>query len=1152
MTRERQLQILDLTFDHLSEPEVTMLTSVAICRAIGEAPVSRSVMESMLVADENHASMPKRIRDHPDYVDKGRWAIRLASMNDEEVLSLYREVAKKVGDPPRMEPDQQSSQTTGTEGETTSTAKNYNPWIEKSDAVLQRHDGSKVKLADWSRFELEESMMELYEKHHLKVIEVLNRIVPEIQSDPLLAVTARKQRSGQLRSSLIDDSELCDPTKAFSHMTNEQLKLAVSQVMDRIESPQPTTKERGQPVVLNREQTEELLVTEIMKQELHLEAGLKDVYDVRHFVKGMTAKELEQFLLQAVDAGELKSRRGAKSRMTRLGDGQIAFYPDEATMTSAVNDTYVLPKGQKPLLEDDVIENLPESSSNKADASDPTDKIDEMDETGRDETPKKPDSMRSNLGDETNDGVHWTGGNKFTPRDEPRMVAAADVMQQKNHSSTLCDEGTLLAAVGGPNENIPLAERQVVDQPSQMDGLKNMPGRPRGHTAVPSNNTKGLSLLDWEDTGDHRFEDYDDDDEVVPSTSIHPNVRTSHRFDIAPWREKLLEYQSLGLHGDVVRGGLEAIKSTMGNNPVSPSEVQVRGIPEILKGRNTLLAAETGSGKSLAFLLPLIELLKREEMSDSFVRRLRRPRAVILAPTRELAHQLLGTVKSISHHAKIAAMGMISGVPYAQQVRALQRGCIDIVVGTPKRVIGHWRKNEIALSRVTHIVIDEVDNMLTEGFDEEIKRVFDALTTRGIDSAERHPNSKEKTKSTNKLIRIHKRRCLLASVESDVVAAQRAANSISKPPQCIFATATMTSKTKGLVSKMAPQCVFVETRGLHKLVPTATIHNVLTKGRDKVDLLIEALVTYCGAAHDTPTKRGYVKRSPRQKKLKIARSKTDPKRNRQTLVFCNTVQSASAIHRALLDRRFSCLSCHGNIPSVERRDNLERFKARDAQVLICTDVASRGLDLPQIDNVVLFDFPKDPKEYLHRAGRCGRMGHSGQVVALVTKRELALATAIKRATKLGMGLEALTNKRSDYEKGGRLEFLSQSGGYFDTLKRLNKDDRMRMLERKARKNTRHGRAGPRSPDWHKSRAKAKKLSKKHKKEDIDSALSTRQRKFKAKPRVKLLVAKWKHRETVRRKTSAPTVRNAHTSTSPTPRKVRLTKMATKKQGIWKN
>jgi superfamily II DNA/RNA helicase len=263
-------------------------------------------------------------------------------------------------------------------------------------------------------------------------------------------------------------------------------------------------------------------------------------------------------------------------------------------------------------------------------------------------------------------------------------------------------------------------------------------------------------------------------------------------------------------------------------------------------------------------------------------------------------------------------------------------------------------------------------------------------------------------------------------------------------PQVILTTATMTPAVRRLLDKpdlpFTPKKVYgkqaddddspnsikialprdirvLTAPGLHRVVPRLKQVFVNVGSADKLSLLVDIVAG-----------------GERQKRERRQRGDQLP----LTLVFCNTVSSSRAAEHALSESGVTSLSYHGDLNSDDREANLERFRKAgegdgDASVLVCTDIASRGLDVPQVDHVVMFDFPLNPIDYLHRAGRTARGLSSsgtnanstirrgeGKVTALVTKRDRVLATAIEGAVQRGESLEGLSSRKSDYAQGAKL------------------------------------------------------------------------------------------------------------------------------------
>lgn len=452
------------------------------------------------------------------------------------------------------------------------------------------------------------------------------------------------------------------------------------------------------------------------------------------------------------------------------------------------------------------------------------------------------------------------------------------------------------------------------------------------------------------------------------------------------------------------------------------------------------LAFITGSGKTLAYLLPIIQSLRAQELMTlsttnsttamealSRLRRPRRPRALILAPTRELARQILSVLKSISHTCKISSELLVGGDDYGSQRKRMENRAVDILVATPGRLVKHRDAGDIFLGSVRHIVIDEFDTMLEQGFQNDIgKLIHPMLYKKKVVGLEEYKNGKLKL--------------------------------VDGSPQIILTTATMTQAVRRLLDKpdlpFSPKRVYgkqsqtddddspnnikialprdirvMTAPGLHRVVPRLKQVFVNVGSVDKLSLLVDLVAG-----------------GERQKREKLMPG--DEGASPLTLVFCNTVSSCRAAEHALAESGVTSLCYHGELNSVAREENLMKFRKAgsegdgdedDASVLVCTDIASRGLDVPQVDHVIMFDFPLNSIDYLHRAGRTARglsssTGGDGKVTALVTKRDQVLARAIEAAVQSGESLEGLSSRKSDYQnanissRGERQTFIGRGGG----------------------------------------------------------------------------------------------------------------------------
>jgi len=518
-----------------------------------------------------------------------------------------------------------------------------------------------------------------------------------------------------------------------------------------------------------------------------------------------------------------------------------------------------------------------------------------------------------------------------------------------------------------------------------------------------------------------------------------------------------------------------------------PTPIQQMAIPAILSGSSSAsrkqsiaFAAATGSGKTLAYLLPLIQALKAQEMlyqstdtaensKDGYWRgKPKRPRALILAPTRELTMQIASVLKSLSHHVKLSTTSLVGGEDLGKQRKRLNRP-LDILVSTPGRLVKHWDDGSVFLGSVDFVVIDEVDTMLEQGFQNDIGKVL-------------HP-----------LLYKHK-----GAFQNDVDLEQ--IDLVEGAPQVILTSATMTNAVKRLlrdeslpptkrgskdqiptkqndVKILLPKNMRVLTApGLHRAVPRLKQVFIDVGNADKLSLLVD-LVANSGSGGAGSVLSSRDKQSGDSAGL--------------TLVFCNTVSSCRAVQHGLTESGIESLSYHGELNSIARAESLKIFrqagkamcdeedkeelsdensanvdddnddddwsvfeegddawdndddsiasidssresKKKLPRVMVCTDVAARGLDVPEVDHVVMFDFPLNPIDYLHRAGRTARgvnqqnakktqiRAGSGRVSALVAKRDRVLAMAIEGAVQRGEPLDGLSSRKTDYMPGAKL------------------------------------------------------------------------------------------------------------------------------------
>ncbi|KAL0560490.1 hypothetical protein IC582_000895 [Cucumis melo] len=393
--------------------------------------------------------------------------------------------------------------------------------------------------------------------------------------------------------------------------------------------------------------------------------------------------------------------------------------------------------------------------------------------------------------------------------------------------------------------------------------------------------------------------------------------------------KKLVEsFEELGLNEEVMGAVRE-----MGIQV--PTEIQCIGIPAVLEGKSVILGSHTGSGKTLAYLLPLVQLLRRDEELFGKLMKPRRPRAVVLCPTRELSEQVFRVSKSISHHARFRSTMVSGGGRLRPQEDSLSNP-IDMVVGTPGRVLQHIQAGNMVYGDIKYLVLDEADTMFDHGFGPDIRKFIGPLK-------------------------------------------HRASSHDDQGFQTILVTATMTKAVQKLIDEEFQGIVHLRTSTLHKKIASAR--------------------------HD------FIKLSGSENKLEALLQVLEPSlaKGNRVMVFCNTLNSSRAVDHFLGENQISTVNYHGEVPAQKRVENLKKFKSDDGDcpTLVCTDLAARGLDL-DVDHVIMFDFPSNSIDYLHRTGRTARMGAKGKVTSLVGKKDDILATRIEEAIQKNESLESLT------------------------------------------------------------------------------------------------------------------------------------------------
>ncbi len=363
-------------------------------------------------------------------------------------------------------------------------------------------------------------------------------------------------------------------------------------------------------------------------------------------------------------------------------------------------------------------------------------------------------------------------------------------------------------------------------------------------------------------------------------------------------------FAELGLIEPLTRAVADAGYST-------PTPIQLQAIPQVLKGGDLMAAAQTGTGKTAGFTLPLLQRLSTTPPESA---RAGRPRALVLTPTRELAAQVGESVDTYGKYLPLKSMVMFGGVNINPQIRQLGHR-LDILVATPGRLLDHAQQKTVDLSGVEILVLDEADRMLDMGFIRDIRKVLALLPARR---------------------------------------------------QNLLYSATFSDEIKTLADGLLdnPQMVEVARRNTASELVGQRVHLV---DRDKkTDLLIRL-------AQD-----GHWQ---------------------QVLVFTRTKHGANRLAEKLDKAGIRAAAIHGNKSQNARTAALAGFKSGELQALVATDIAARGLDIDQLPQVVNFELPNVPEDYVHRIGRTGRAGSSGEAVSLVCVDEFKLLKDIEKLIK---------------------------------------------------------------------------------------------------------------------------------------------------------
>jgi ATP-dependent RNA helicase RhlE len=406
------------------------------------------------------------------------------------------------------------------------------------------------------------------------------------------------------------------------------------------------------------------------------------------------------------------------------------------------------------------------------------------------------------------------------------------------------------------------------------------------------------------------------------------------------------------------------LKAIGDKNYANPSPIQEKSIPLILQGCDILASAQTGTGKTAGFAIPMIQILTKSNNSGH-----KKIRALILTPTRELAAQVLEDVQSYSKYVNIKSTVIFGGVNQNPQVLALKQG-VDILVATPGRLMDLQQQGHLSLKNLEFMVLDEADRMLDMGFLRDIKKIIQMIP--------------------------QKRQNLLfsATFSRDI---KKLANGLLTAPKIVEAT------PENSTAERIDQAVYrVDAKR-----KTALVTKLIWEGNWH-----------------------------------------------QVLIFTRTKHGANRLTQKLEKAKITAAAIHGNKSQSARTKALANFKSGEVSVLVATDIAARGLDIPLLPYVINYELPNVPEDYVHRIGRTGRAGASGIAMSLVCSEEQEYLTSIEKL----LGIQIQSEVVEGFEptrgpvKGGKKRMKQYARGSSNTShNKKSNNKRYHSFKRKSKK-----------------------------------------------------------------------------------------------------
>lgn len=373
----------------------------------------------------------------------------------------------------------------------------------------------------------------------------------------------------------------------------------------------------------------------------------------------------------------------------------------------------------------------------------------------------------------------------------------------------------------------------------------------------------------------------------------------------------------------ILPGLINILKSKEIHNP---SDIQLMAIPSLLKNTShSLVSAQTGTGKTLTYTLPLFQILKSQNpTSDILPPEKHAPRAIIIVPNRDLTNQCYGVLNQFQQETGLKTFGIFTGQKWNIECSELEKG-VDIVIGTTERIDKHRKENTLNFSKLTNMIVDESDTLIDAGLTKHLDSYYQEL----------HKNVKFSFVSATFPLPLQQFIIDRFSYEEN--------------------------NEKPYIKKIIEEKAHLNLANLkHEFIEL--------KEHDKKPVFEKILDDICKEIGDGGC-----------------------------MIFCNSIPGASGVEKMLFSKGLKVVSLHGDVNPKKRTANIQAFINKEAKFMVCTDLASRGLDFPFVSYVLQYDFPITEGDYVHRAGRTGRAGRPGTVITLYRKEDIPIVQQFKNS-----------------------------------------------------------------------------------------------------------------------------------------------------------